>query len=75
MLLLHETDLNALFIVDLVAGLRAAGWTIITMDEAYRDPIAQMEPASPRPAISTVDRSSAPQAPRKCPASGPQACR
>ena len=43
-LLLHETDLNALFIVDLVAGLRAAGWTIITMDEAYLDPIAQMEP-------------------------------
>jgi len=43
-LLLHETDLNALFIVDLVAGLRAAGWTIITMDEAYRDPIARMEP-------------------------------
>jgi peptidoglycan/xylan/chitin deacetylase (PgdA/CDA1 family) len=43
-LLLHETDLNALFIVDLVAGLRAAGWKIITMDEAYRDPIARMEP-------------------------------
>lgn len=43
-LLLHETDLNALFIVDLVAGLRAAGWTIITMDEAYQDPIARMEP-------------------------------
>jgi peptidoglycan/xylan/chitin deacetylase (PgdA/CDA1 family) len=43
-LLLHETDLNALFIVDLVAGLRAGGWQIITMDEAYRDPIARMEP-------------------------------
>ena len=43
-LLLHETDLNALFIVDLVAGLRAAGWTIVTMDEAYRDPIARMAP-------------------------------
>jgi peptidoglycan/xylan/chitin deacetylase (PgdA/CDA1 family) len=43
-LLLHETDLNALFIVDLVAGLRADGWQIITMDEAYRDQIAQMEP-------------------------------
>jgi peptidoglycan/xylan/chitin deacetylase (PgdA/CDA1 family) len=43
-LLLHETDLNALFIVDLVEGLRAAGWTIVTMDEAYRDPIARMEP-------------------------------
>jgi peptidoglycan/xylan/chitin deacetylase (PgdA/CDA1 family) len=43
-LLLHETDLNALFIVDLVRGLRDAGWTIVTMDEAYRDPIARMEP-------------------------------
>jgi len=43
-LLLHETDLNALFIVDLVAGLRAEGWTIITMDEAYADPIAATEP-------------------------------
>lgn len=43
-LLLHETDLNALFIVDLVAGLRAAGWQIITMDEAYADPIARIEP-------------------------------
>jgi len=43
-LLLHETDLNALFIVDLVEGLRAAGWTIIPIDEAFRDPIARMEP-------------------------------
>ncbi len=43
-LLLHETDLNALFIADVVAGLRAAGWTIITMDEAYADPIAEAEP-------------------------------
>ena len=43
-LLLHETDLNALFVADLVAGLRAAGWTIVTMDEAYADPIAQLEP-------------------------------
>ncbi|HYD23673.1 MAG TPA: polysaccharide deacetylase family protein [Croceibacterium sp.] len=43
-LLLHETDLNALFIADLVAGLRADGWQIVTMDEAYRDPIARAEP-------------------------------
>ena len=43
-LLLHETDLAAMFIVDLVEGLRAAGWTIVTMDEAYRDPIARIEP-------------------------------
>ncbi|MBT2135029.1 polysaccharide deacetylase family protein [Croceibacterium sp. LX-88] len=43
-LLLHETDLAGLFIVDLIKGLRAAGWTIVTLDEAYRDPIAQTEP-------------------------------
>lgn len=43
-LLLHETDLNALFIADVVAGLRAAGWDIISMDEAYDDPIAWIEP-------------------------------
>jgi peptidoglycan/xylan/chitin deacetylase (PgdA/CDA1 family) len=43
-ILLHETDLNALFIGDIVAGLRADGWTIVTMDEAYSDPIARLEP-------------------------------
>jgi peptidoglycan-N-acetylglucosamine deacetylase len=43
-LLLHETDLDALFIADVVAALRADGWQIVTIDEAYRDPIAQMEP-------------------------------
>lgn len=37
MLLLHETDLAALFIADLVAELRADGWSIITADEAYAD--------------------------------------
>jgi len=43
-LLLHETDLNALFIADVVAGLEADGWSIVPIDEAYRDPIAQVEP-------------------------------
>ena len=43
-LLLHETDLAAMFIDDLAAGLRAAGWQIVTIDEAYRDPIAAAEP-------------------------------
>jgi len=43
-LLLHETDLNALFIPDVVAALQADGWQIVTIDEAYRDPIAQLEP-------------------------------
>ncbi len=44
MLLLHETDIAALFIDDLVRGLVADGWAIITMDEAYADPIARTEP-------------------------------
>ena len=43
-LLLHETDIAAMFMVDLVTALRADGWTIVTMDEAYRDPIARVEP-------------------------------
>ena len=43
-LLLHETDLAGLFIADLVEALRADGWDIVTVDEAYADPIAASEP-------------------------------
>lgn len=39
-LLLHETDLAAMFIGDLVEDLRVRGWTIITADEAYADPFS-----------------------------------
>ena len=39
-MLLHETDLAALWIVDLVRALKADGWTIVTADEAFADPIA-----------------------------------
>jgi peptidoglycan/xylan/chitin deacetylase (PgdA/CDA1 family) len=46
-LLLHETDLAALYITDLVAALREAGWEIITADEAYRDPLAAAMPDVP----------------------------
>jgi peptidoglycan-N-acetylglucosamine deacetylase len=46
-LLLHETDLAALYIGDLVAELRAHGWTIITADEAYADPLASVMPDVP----------------------------
>lgn len=46
-LLLHETDLAALYIADLVAELRRQGWTIITPDEAYRDPLAKAFPDVP----------------------------
>ena len=44
-MLLHETDLAALFIADLVAELRKDGWTIITADEAYAD--AELAAAMP----------------------------
>jgi peptidoglycan-N-acetylglucosamine deacetylase len=47
MLLLHETDLAALFLPALVEGLRKDGWEIITPDEAYADPIARIVPDTP----------------------------
>ncbi len=43
-LLLHETDLAALYVEKLVAGFRAAGWEIATADEAYADPLAGQVP-------------------------------
>jgi peptidoglycan-N-acetylglucosamine deacetylase len=46
-MLLHETDIGAMFIGELVAALRADGWTIITADEAYRDPIGKERPDVP----------------------------
>lgn len=46
-LLLHETDLAALFIADLADELRRRGWTIITADEAYRDPLHKAFPDVP----------------------------
>lgn len=45
--LMHETDLEAMFVADAVAALRADGWQIATIDEAYRDPIAAREPEAP----------------------------
>ena len=43
-LLLHENDLAALYIADLVAELRKRGWKIIGADLAYTDPIAGITP-------------------------------
>lgn len=43
-ILLHENDLAALFVDDLVAGLRAVGWEIITADEAFADPLMAQLP-------------------------------
>lgn len=43
-LLLHENDLSALFIDDLIMMLRSNGWEIISPEEAYKDPIATKIP-------------------------------
>ncbi|GFE66081.1 polysaccharide deacetylase family protein [Litoreibacter roseus] len=43
-LLLNENDLAALFVDDLVAALRADGWSIIPAPDAYEDDIASMIP-------------------------------
>lgn len=46
-MLLHETDIAALFIGDLVKALRAKGWEIVTADEAFADPIRELRPDTP----------------------------
>jgi peptidoglycan-N-acetylglucosamine deacetylase len=46
-LLLHETDIAALFVGDLVTALRKDGWEIITADKAYADPISKATPDVP----------------------------
>lgn len=46
-LLLHETDLAALFVPDLVAALKRDGWTITTADKAFSDPISKAMPDVP----------------------------
>lgn len=45
-MLLHETDLNALCIGEVVKGLRKNGWKIVSPDVSYSDPIAKQEPLS-----------------------------
>ncbi len=47
-LLLHENDLAALFIDDLIQLLRDKGGRVISPDEAYRDPLAKMTPSALR---------------------------
>ncbi len=46
-LLLHENDVAALFVGDLVNALRRDGWTIVRADEAYADPMSRALPNTP----------------------------
>lgn len=43
-LLLHENDLAALFVDDLIKTLRQKGWELISPDEAYAHPVATTLP-------------------------------
>lgn len=52
-MLLHETDLAALYLGDLVRALRRAGWTVVSADAAYGDPLGQLAPDTPS-AIGTL---------------------
>lgn len=54
-LLLHETDLAALFVGDLVDALRRRGWEIVTADKAYADPIARLAPFVPSPQGTLIE--------------------
>lgn len=42
-LLLHEMDISALFIGDLIRALRKRGWKIISLEDAFTDEIAKYE--------------------------------
>jgi len=46
-MLLHETDIAALYIADLVAALRDDGWEIVSADIAYADPLRTAAPDVP----------------------------
>ncbi len=43
-ILLHENDINALYLKELLQEIRKKGWTIISPDEAYIDALAKEEP-------------------------------
>jgi peptidoglycan/xylan/chitin deacetylase (PgdA/CDA1 family) len=53
-MLMHETDLEAMFVADAVRALKADGWEIVTADAAFADPIAREEPASVRTSMGQV---------------------
>jgi hypothetical protein len=47
-ILMHETDIEAMFLPDAIRALKADGWEIVSADAAFADPIAREEPNSVR---------------------------
>ena len=52
--LMHETDLEAMFVADAVKALKADGWEIVSADRAFADPIAREEPNSVRTSMGQI---------------------
>ncbi len=44
MMLLHEADVSILFFQELAKALEEDGWEIVSADEAFADPLSQIEP-------------------------------
>ena len=53
-LLLHHNLLNALFLADVLAQLRADGWTLVAPEVAFADPVYREEPDRPAPGQSLL---------------------
>lgn len=53
-MLMHETDLEAMFVADAVKALKADGWEIVTADAAFADPIAREEPNTVRTSMGQI---------------------
>jgi peptidoglycan/xylan/chitin deacetylase (PgdA/CDA1 family) len=53
-MLMHETDVEAMFVADAVKALRADGWEIVSADRAFADPIAREEPQSLRTSLGQI---------------------
>jgi len=53
-MLMHETDLEAMFVADAVKALKADGWEIVSADRAFADPISREEPNSVRTSMGQL---------------------
>lgn len=53
-MLMHETDLEAMFVGDAVKALKADGWEIVSADRAFADPISLEEPNSVRTSMGQI---------------------
>jgi peptidoglycan/xylan/chitin deacetylase (PgdA/CDA1 family) len=53
-MLMHETDVEAMFVADAIKALKADGWEIVTADAAFADPIAREEPNSVRTSMGQI---------------------